>query len=67
VSTEVSAAGFLVADATNLALLGDGNFDSVVMAFNGMDALVPGEARLRCLAENPSRVEKRQGVDFLVP
>lgn len=42
---------FLVADATNLVLLGDGNFDSVVMAFNGMDALVPGEARRRCLAE----------------
>ena len=42
---------FLVADATNLALLADGNFDSVVMAFNGIDALVPSEARRRCLAE----------------
>ena len=42
---------FLVADATNLALLADGNFDSVVIAFNGIDALVPGEARRRCLAE----------------
>jgi ubiquinone/menaquinone biosynthesis C-methylase UbiE len=42
---------FLVADATNLAPLGDATFDSVVMAFNGMDALVPGEARRRCLAE----------------
>jgi SAM-dependent methyltransferase len=42
---------FLVADATNLALVGDENFDSVVMAFNGMDALVPNEARRRCLAE----------------
>ena len=42
---------FLVADATNLAQLSDATFDSVVMAFNGMDALVPGEARLRCLAE----------------
>jgi ubiquinone/menaquinone biosynthesis C-methylase UbiE len=52
---------FLVADATNLALLGDGNFDSVVMAFNGMDALVPGEARRRCLAEI-HRVLKNGGV-----
>jgi SAM-dependent methyltransferase len=42
---------FLVADATNLALLGDEKFDSVVMAFNGMDALVPNESRQRCLAE----------------
>jgi SAM-dependent methyltransferase len=42
---------FLVADATNLAQLGDGSFDSVVMAFNGIDYLVPGEARRRCLAE----------------
>ncbi len=42
---------FLVADATNLAHLADATFDSVVMAFNGMDALVPSEARRRCLAE----------------
>jgi len=42
---------FLVADATNLAQIGDVTFDSVVMAFNGMDALVPDEARRRCLAE----------------
>jgi ubiquinone/menaquinone biosynthesis C-methylase UbiE len=42
---------FLVADATNLAYLADATFDSVVMAFNGMDALVPSEARRRCLAE----------------
>lgn len=42
---------FLVADATNLAVFADGDFDCVVMAFNGMDALVPNEARRRCLAE----------------
>jgi SAM-dependent methyltransferase len=42
---------FLVADATNLAQLGDWSFDSLVMAFNGMDYLVPGEARRRCRAE----------------
>ena len=52
---------FLVADATNLALLGDGNFDSVVMAFNGMDYLVPGDSRRRCLAEI-HRVLKKDGV-----
>lgn len=52
---------FLVADATNLALLGAGNFDSVVMAFNGMDYLVPGHSRRRCLAEI-HRVLKRDGV-----
>jgi ubiquinone/menaquinone biosynthesis C-methylase UbiE len=52
---------FLVADATNLALLGDGNFDSVVMAFNGMDYLVPGDSRRCCLAEI-HRVLKKDGV-----
>jgi ubiquinone/menaquinone biosynthesis C-methylase UbiE len=52
---------FLVADATNLALLADADFDSVVMAFNGIDALVPSEARLRCLAEI-HRVLKNGGI-----
>lgn len=52
---------FLVADATNLALLADGSFDSVVMAFNGIDALVPSEARRRCLAEI-HRILKKNGV-----
>ena len=52
---------FLVADATNLVLLANGSFDSVVMAFNGIDALVPDEARRRCLAEI-RRVLKNGGV-----
>jgi ubiquinone/menaquinone biosynthesis C-methylase UbiE len=52
---------FLVADATNLASLADGSFDSVVMAFNGIDALVPSEARRRCFAEI-HRVLKNGGV-----
>jgi ubiquinone/menaquinone biosynthesis C-methylase UbiE len=52
---------FLVADATDLARLADGSFDSVVMAFNGIDALVPSEARRRCLAEI-HRVLKNGGV-----
>ncbi len=52
---------FLVADATNLAPLNDRTFDSVVMAFNGMDYLVPGESRLQCLAQI-HRVLKKDGV-----
>jgi SAM-dependent methyltransferase len=52
---------FLVADATNLALLGDGSFDSVVMAFNGLDYLVPDDSRRRCLSE-VQRVLKKNGV-----
>jgi SAM-dependent methyltransferase len=52
---------FLVADAANLAPLGGESFDSVVMAFNGMDYLIPNESRQRCLAEI-HRVLKRDGV-----
>jgi ubiquinone/menaquinone biosynthesis C-methylase UbiE len=52
---------FLVADATNLALLHDRSFDSVVMAFNGMDYLIPSESRHRCLAE-VHRVLRKDGV-----
>jgi len=52
---------FLVADAANLAVLGDANFDSVVMAFNGIDSLVPDESRRRCLGEI-HRVLKDGGV-----
>ena len=52
---------FLVADATNLALLSDRTFDCVVMAFNGMDYLIPGKSRQQCLAEI-HRVLKKDGV-----
>ncbi len=52
---------FLVADVTNLTILSDGTFDSVVMAFNGMDYLAPGDSRRRCLAEI-HRVLKKDGV-----
>src|SRR5258706_3696241 len=52
---------FLVADDTHLAPLGDQTFDSVVMAFNGMDYLTPGESRRRCLAEL-HRVLRNDGV-----
>jgi SAM-dependent methyltransferase len=52
---------FLVADATNLAPLGDQTFDSVVMAFNAMDYLSPSESRRRCIAEI-HRVLRKDGV-----
>jgi SAM-dependent methyltransferase len=52
---------FLVADARNLALLGDETFDSVVMAYNGMDYLSPSESRRSCLAEI-HRVLRKDGV-----
>ena len=52
---------FLVANATNLALVDDRTFDSVVMAFNGMDYLIPSESRRRCLAET-HRVLRKGGV-----
>jgi SAM-dependent methyltransferase len=52
---------FLVADATNLAMLADQTFDSVVMAFNGIDYLVPNESRRRCL-EEICRVLKKDGL-----
>jgi SAM-dependent methyltransferase len=52
---------FLLADATDLAQFGDSTFDSVVMAYNGMDYLVPDESRRRCLAEI-HRVLRKDGV-----
>jgi SAM-dependent methyltransferase len=52
---------FMVADATKLALLGDGTFDSMVMAVSVMDYLIPGESRRRCLAEI-HRVLTKDGV-----
>jgi SAM-dependent methyltransferase len=52
---------FLVANATNLGLFGDWTFDSVVMAYNGMDYLSSNESRARCLAEI-HRVLRKDGV-----
>jgi len=40
---------FLVADASNLSVFAESTFDAVVMAFNGMDYVIPDEARLRSL------------------
>jgi SAM-dependent methyltransferase len=52
---------FLVADAANLAPFDNRTFDSVVMAFNGMDYLIPSESRRQCLAE-VHRVLRKDGV-----
>src|SRR5258706_3427623 len=52
---------FLVADAANLAPLDNRTFDSVVMAFNGMDYLIPTESRRQGLAEI-HRVLRKDGV-----
>ena len=42
---------FFVADASDLSLLESSSFDAVVFAFNGIDYVVPDEARFRCLEE----------------
>jgi SAM-dependent methyltransferase len=52
---------FLVANATNLAQLGDRSFDCVVMAYNGMDYLIPNESRRQCFAE-VHRLLRKDGV-----
>jgi ubiquinone/menaquinone biosynthesis C-methylase UbiE len=45
------AADFRVADASDLSAFSDDSFDTVVMAFNTIDYLVPDSARARCLTE----------------
>lgn len=52
---------FLLADATNLAAFADRSFDTVVMAFNGMDYLDSNQLRRRCLAE-VYRLLRKNGV-----
>jgi SAM-dependent methyltransferase len=42
---------FVVADASDLKFLESASFDAVVFAFNGMDYVIPDEARYRCLEE----------------
>jgi SAM-dependent methyltransferase len=42
---------FQTTDATDLSQFADGSFDAVVMAFNGMDYVIPDESRLHCLRE----------------
>lgn len=42
---------FLVADASNLSKFADRSFDAIIFAFNGLDYVLPGEKRRRCLRE----------------
>jgi ubiquinone/menaquinone biosynthesis C-methylase UbiE len=42
---------FEIADAADLALFPDGSFEAVIMAFNGMDYVIPDESRYCCLRE----------------
>src|SRR5215813_9059413 len=42
---------FQCEDATDLRRFGDGSFDVVVYAFNGIDYIPTDQGRLRCLAE----------------
>jgi SAM-dependent methyltransferase len=51
---------FNVADAADLSTFPDGAFDGVVFAFNGIDYVLPGESRARCL-EHIHRVLKADG------
>jgi ubiquinone/menaquinone biosynthesis C-methylase UbiE len=52
---------FQVADAADLSAFQDQSFDAVVFAFNGIDFVLPGEARRECL-EHIYRVLKSGGV-----
>jgi SAM-dependent methyltransferase len=52
---------FRVADAADLSAFRDESFDAVVFAFNGIDFVLPGEARRECL-EHIYRVLKAEGV-----
>jgi ubiquinone/menaquinone biosynthesis C-methylase UbiE len=42
---------FFVADASDLSIFPDDSFDAVVIAFNGMDYVLPEERRRQCLKE----------------
>lgn len=52
---------FRVGDASDLSAFADGSFDSVVMAFNTIDCVLPDSARGRCL-EEVRRVLKPAGM-----
>jgi len=52
---------FVIADASDLKFLESGSLDAVVFAFNGMDYVIPDEARHRCL-EECRRVLRPNGV-----
>jgi SAM-dependent methyltransferase len=52
---------FRVADAAELSWLGDASFGAIVIAFNGLDYVIPEERRKRCLREC-SRILRPEGV-----
>jgi SAM-dependent methyltransferase len=52
---------FQVASADDLSSYGSSSFDAVVMAFNGMDYVIPDESRFRALQEI-HRVLKPEGI-----
>ena len=52
---------FWLANAANLSAFADSTFDAVVMAFNGMDYVIPDESRLRSLREI-RRVLRPEGI-----
>ena len=52
---------FVVADAANLTAFPNASFDVVVFAFNGIDYVLPDEARRRCF-EHVHRILKHGGV-----
>ena len=52
---------FDVGNASDLSKFGSSSFDAVVMAFNGMDYVIPDESRFRALREI-ARVLKPEGI-----
>jgi SAM-dependent methyltransferase len=52
---------FMVAEASDLSKMAACSFDAVVFAFNGLDYVIPGEARMKCLKEC-HRILKPDGI-----
>jgi ubiquinone/menaquinone biosynthesis C-methylase UbiE len=46
-----STLDFVLADASDLSVFENDSFDAIVFSFNGLDSVVPGERRSRCLRE----------------
>src|SRR6202451_1491041 len=42
---------FVVTDASDLSMFSDASFDAIVIAFNGLDYVLPEERRWQCLRE----------------
>ena len=52
---------FIESEASDLSAFGPGSFDAIVVAFNGLDCVIPNGKRVRCL-EECNRVLKAGGV-----